>query len=158
MRASRTGRWCACLGVAASTLALFAPASSGAAPLGHVVAGSGVDGVGNRLSVVAYDDFLLGGTGSAVVRLASSPGPAATVIFTCTVVQFTPSHMLFASGPGTDGRTYFIGVFDDTRPLGRGPYDAISTRTFAGSGPCGVAAPYPTGWFPVSTGDYVIGP
>ncbi|HEX9697536.1 MAG TPA: hypothetical protein VGB64_14615 [Actinomycetota bacterium] len=154
----KRGRVASLAASAIITAMLAAPGVAPAAPFSHVVAGTGVDGVGNRLTLFGFDEAYAGGTGGAIVRLANSPGPAAVVVFTCSVVAFSPSHFLYASGRGTDGKTYYIGVFDDTAPFARGPYDVISTRTTAGSGPCGTPGTYPSGWFPVSTGNFIVGP
>ena len=158
VKGTRLGRWAALAATASIALTLAIPSTAPAAPFSHVVAGTGVDGVGNRLTLLGFDEAYGGGTGAAIVRLANATGPAAVVVFTCSVVSFSPSHFLYASGRGTDGRTYYIGVFDDTTPFARGPYDVISTRTTPGSGPCGTPGTYPSGWFPVSSGNFVVGP
>lgn len=157
MKSSRLGRLLVAATVASIAL-MLTPVAAPAAPYSHVVAGTGVDGVGNRLTLFGFDEAYGGGTGGAIVRLAGSPGPAAVVIFSCTVVAFSPSHFLYASGRGSDGKIYYIGVFDDTPPFARGPYDVISTRTTPGSGPCGTPGTYPSGWFPVDSGNFVIAP
>lgn len=146
--------------IAVSVLALgmSAPAD---AQVGHVAFGSGTDGLGNRLTIVAGDNFLLGGGGIAFVRLANESGPTSTVFLDCVIFDERPGpgfHFLYSSGQTLLGRQFFIGVFDDHGPGRTGPYDAIYTQTTPVNGPCNVAAvkSYPVGWDPVSSGDYVV--
>ncbi len=157
IRARRLRPWIT-MAAAAACIMVLLPAPSQARPFDHVVVGAGVDGLGNRLVVQAYDSAFGGGFGSAIYRSATRPGPAVLIEFDCVVVTFIPSHFLHAAGRGSDGKTYHVGVFDDTVPTGRGPYDAISVTTFEGSGPCGTSTPYPNNWYPVSFGDYFVGP
>lgn len=127
----------------------------------HQATGTGTDGVGNRLTILAVDDFLVGGLGVAFVRLANQNGAAAIVVLDCVTFDLRPGngfHFLYASGTGTDGRTFYIGVFDDSGPSRTGPYDVMYTQTTPVNGPCGVAAvsSYPIGWFPVSSGSFTV--
>ncbi|MGH2829477.1 MAG: hypothetical protein ACRDJM_03230 [Actinomycetota bacterium] len=127
----------------------------------HRANGSGTDGLGNRLSVLAGDNFLLGGLGIASVRLANDGGPAALVFLDCVIFDERPGngfHFMYSSGTTLGGRRFYIGVFDDHGAGRTGPYDVMYTQTTPVIGPCNVAAvsSYPIGWDPVSSGDFVV--
>jgi hypothetical protein len=129
--------------------------------LSHGAFGSGTDGLGNRLTIFAGDNFLLGGAGIAFVRLANQGGPTSIVLLTCVAFderQGDGFHFLYSSGIRLSGDRFYIGVFDDHGPGRTGPYDAIYTQTTPVNGPCNVAAvrSYPIGWDPVSSGDFVV--
>jgi hypothetical protein len=131
------------------------------AQFAHSAVGSGRDGLGNRLTILAGENILLGGGGIAFVRLANESGPAQMVILNCIIFDDRPGpgfQFLYSSGRTLSGRAFFIGVFDDGGFGRTGPYDAIYTQTTPVNGPCNVAAveSYPIGWDPVSSGDFVI--
>jgi hypothetical protein len=159
VRDSRISKWSVVVAAAAIALSIGVPAHPQA--IGHIAFGSGSDDPGNRLTVLAGDNFFLGGGGIAFVRLAGESGPASIVILTCVIFDERPGngfHFLYSSGRSLVGRPYYIGVFDDHGPGRPGPYDAMYTQTTAVNGPCNVSAvsSYPRGWFPVSSGDFVV--
>ncbi|MHB8510823.1 MAG: hypothetical protein ACYDCC_01475 [Actinomycetota bacterium] len=152
--------------LATALLTLGAASPSHALPptglLGYTYAyGSATDGVGNRLTVLAGDTDLLGGGGVAFVRLANQSGPSILVTFTCTYLNDARGFdFLEANGLGVDGQTYYVGVLDDDGTNPAAPYDSMYTQTTPGTGHCGVndGSLYPQGWFPVASGDFVVGP
>ena len=159
MREASIRRWGLLAVVAAVVLVMGMPAN--AQLFSHTASGSGTDGLGNRLTVFAGDNFLLGGGGIAFVRLANESGPASIVVLNCVIFDERPGngfHFLYSSGRALNGRQFFIGVFDDHGPGRTGPYDVIYTQTTPVFGPCNVAAvnSYPSGWDPVGSGDFVV--
>lgn len=145
--------------IAASAVVLTASMPANAQLFSHVAFGSGTDGLGNRLTILA-GDVLLGGGGIAFVRLVDE-SRASLVFLDCVIFDERRGegfHFLYSSGRTVGGRAFFIGVFDDAGPGRSGPYDAIYTQTTPVNGPCNVAAvnSYPIGWDPVSSGDFVV--
>lgn len=159
MRRNSSRRWA--IGVAASAVVLGMALPADAVLFSHGAFGTGTDGLGNRLTVLAGDNFLLGGGGVALVRLANQSGPSSVVVLDCVIFDERPGdgfHFLYSSGRTLRGAPFFIGVFDDSGPGRTGPYDVIYTQTSPVDGPCNVAAvnSYPKGWDPVSSGDFVV--
>lgn len=147
--------------VAAAFAVAFATAMPAKAQVLHVALGSGTDGLGNRLTILAEENLLLGGVGIAFVRLADEGGPALMVILDCVIFDKRPGpgfQFVYSSGRTLGGREFYIGAFDDGGPGRTGPYDAIYTQTTPVNGPCNVAAvnSYPIGWDPVSSGDFIV--
>lgn len=152
-------RWMASIVVAGALVTIAVPTQSLALGPAATAQGSGVDGLGNRLTVNAGESFFTGGGGIAFVRLADARGPATVVVLTCVIIDTRPGfRFMYSSGLGSDGHRWFIGVFDDSGPGRTGPYDVMYTQTKAVNGPCGVASgsSYPIGWDPVSQGDFVV--
>ncbi len=144
--------------IAASLLtALAAPGPSSARPFDHVVAGVGTSGIGDRLAIYGYDSLLADDGGGAFIRTYLGR-TTIDVPFDCLVVGFIPQHTVYASGTGTNGTRYYIGVQDNTTPPAIGPYDTISISTTPGTGPCGAWFFNTVNWFPVSFGDFIIAP
>jgi hypothetical protein len=160
VRKSSIRRWVLVVAASALLLGTAVPADA-QIPFTHVAFGSGIDGLGNRLSILAEENLVLGGDGIAFVRLANQSGRGSLVVLDCVIFDERPGngfHFVYSSGRTLNGARFFIGVFDDHGPGRPGPYDAMYTQTTPVNGPCNVAAErsYPNGWDPVSSGDFVV--